>query len=370
MSLRALSAALIVALCPFAAKAETRAAKTAEQAAADLRAAIGALQSAESGKDRIAALTRTIRAYEVGLSALREALRGAAVREAEIAAGFAARRDEIGRLLGVMTSMEQVPAPLYLLHPTGPVGTARSGLILAAVAPALQIEADRLKSELTEMRNIRALQQETSDMLSRGLTAVQDARAALAAAMQDRTDLPRRYLEDPEDLRRLVESAETLDAFAEGIAGLDFDIGAPHEDFASAEGSLPLPAFGRLLRKAGEEDAAGIARAGLLVATAPGALVTSPWPATVRYRGPLLDYGNVMILEPESGYLLVLAGLETVFGETGDVLTAGDPVGLMGGAPDSEEVGGATRSETLYIELRQDGATIDPGPWFAETKEK
>ncbi len=42
----------------------------------------------------------------------------------------------------------------------------------------------------------------------------------------------------------------------------------------------------------------------------------------------------------------------------------------MGGAVGSEEVGGGTRSETLYIELRQDGATLDPGPWFAETKEK
>ncbi len=47
----------------------------------------------------------------------------------------------------------------------------------------------------------------------------------------------------------------------------------------------------------------------LLIATRPAALVTAPWPATIRYRGPLLDYGNVMIVEPSSGYLLVLAGL-------------------------------------------------------------
>ena len=31
--------------------------------------------------------------------------------------------------------------------------------------------------------------------------------------------------------------------------------------------------------------------------------------------------------------------------------------------------GGADRTETLYIELREKGAAIDPGPWFAETKE-
>ena len=64
---------------------------------------------------------------------------------------------------------------------------------------------------------------------------------------------------------------------------------------------------------------------------APRALVTAPWPATIRYRGPLLDYGNVMILELGSGYLLILAGLETVYGEVGDVVPAGAALGLMGG---------------------------------------
>lgn len=377
--MRRLAAVLLLLLAGLAqpAGAQAPAARAAEQAATDLRAAIEALKAAESGKDRIAALTATIRAYETGLAALRDALRGAAVREAEIAASFEARREEIGQLLGVMSTMERAPVPLLLLHPSGPLGTARSEMILSAVAPALQGEADKLKAELTEMRNIRELQQETAAMLERGLEAVQTARTTLAQAIQDRTDLPRRYLDDPEDLKVLVDNAETLDAFATGLSDMETDIGAPLEDFAAAQGTLPLPVFGQLLRKAGEADAAGIVRPGLLVAARPAALVTTPWPATIRYRGPLLDYGNVMILEPERGYLLVLAGMGSVFGNTGDVLAAGAPVGLMGGEElasasggGNEEGSGAGGTETLYIELRLDGATIDPGPWFAETKDK
>ncbi len=369
--------ALFLACAALPAEAQTAASAGAEQAAADLRLAIEALKSAESGKDRVAALTATIRAYETGLSALRDALRGAAVREAEIAATFEARRDEIGKLLGVMSTMERVPAPLLLLHPSGPLGTARSGMILSSVAPALQGEADGLRAQLNEMRSIRALQQETSDMLQKGLAAVQNARTALAQAMQDRTDLPKRYLEAPEELQAILESADTLEAFATGISGLETDIGAPLDDFATARGTLPLPVFGTLLRRAGEADAAGITRPGLLIATRPAALVTAPWPATIRYRGPLLDYGNVMILEPATGYLLVLAGLGTVFGETGDVLTTGSPLGLMGGedqaglglSQGSQEGSSAERSETLYIELRQDREPVDPAPWFIETKD-
>ena len=242
--LRLIAAGVGLALCTSQLGAATSPSTAAEQASADLRAAIEALKSAESGKDRIAALTATIRAYESGLSSLRDALRAAAVREAEITRSFDERRDEIGQLLGVMTSMERSPAPLLLLHPSGPLGTARSGMVLSAVAPALQQQADELRQQLTEVQNIRKLQVETQSMLQKGLTAVQSARTALAQAIQDRTDLPKRYLDDPEELKTLLDNVETLDAFATGLASMESDVGAPRADFAGAEGTLPLPVFG------------------------------------------------------------------------------------------------------------------------------
>lgn len=359
------------------ARAADPAVPEAQAAAGELRAAIDALNAAEGSRDRIAALTRTIRAYERGLGALRDTLRRASAREAEITASFDARRDRIGQLLGVMAMIEHDPAPLLLFHPQGPLGSARSGMILASVTPALQAEADVLRGELEELGRVRALRAEVNETLERGLGAAQAARTALAQAIQDRTDLPRRFLEDPEELRTLVASADSLDSFAKGLSTMETDIGAPMGDFEGAKGTLPLPVQGTLLRRAGEADAAGIRRPGLLIATRPGALVTMPWTATIRYRGPLLDYGNVMIAEPAAGYLLVLAGLGTVFGETGDVLDAGAPVGLMGGiAPDGailaqggEDGGGAERSETLYMELRQGKEPVDPAPWFTETRE-
>ena len=101
-------------------------------------------------------------------------------------------------------------------------------------------------------------------------------------------------------------------------------------------------------------------------------MVTTPAPATIRYRGPLLDYGNVIILEPEAGILLVIAGLDVVYGQTGEVLPGGSPVGLMGGpVAGSDELltagsngSDAGRTETLYIEVRQDNEPVDPEAWF------
>ncbi|MGD9916469.1 MAG: murein hydrolase activator EnvC [Paenirhodobacter sp.] len=373
-------AAIVALMLGAGAASASPATDVALKAADDLRSSIAALDAAKTKADRVAALTATISAYEKGLGALRDGLRRAAIREREIEAGFDAKREDIGRLLGVMSTMERSEGPLLLLHPAGPLGSARSGMVLGAVTPALQAQAETMRGDLEEIKALRAVQGNAEQVLESGLASVQEARTALSQAVADRTNLPKRYLEEPEDLRKLVESADTLEGFATGLADLDSDIGAPMEDFAGAKGTLPMPVLGTLLRKFNEADAAGIRRPGLVIATAPAALVTAPWPATVRYRGPLLDYGNVMILEPAEGYLLVLAGLGTVYGETGDVLAAGAPVGLMGGTePGAQEFGAdfvqaaqkggsAGRTETLYMELRKGKQPVDPAAWFTQTK--
>ena len=345
-------------------------------AAADLQKAIVAMQAATGARDRVAALTQTIRAYELGLDAVREGLRQVTIRETALTLQFEAQRDQVARLIGVLESLPTDPGPLLLLHPAGPLGTAQSGMLLAEVTPALQAEADRLRGELTEVNDLRAVQEAASATLAQGLGAVQEARSALSQAISDRTDLPIRFIDDPDALKGLLESADTLDAFAAGL-GSDAAAEDLSPDIAAARGTLPMPVLGTILRRPDEADAAGVRRPGLLVVTRARALVTAPWPATIRYRGPLLDYGNVMILELGRGYLLILAGLETVYGEVGEVVPAGAALGLMGGPEamateflaSTQEGGGAGGSETIYIELRQGADTVDPTEWFAGTME-
>jgi septal ring factor EnvC (AmiA/AmiB activator) len=351
-------------------------ASIAAAAAADLQAAIGAMQAATGARDRVAALTQTIRAYEQGLEAVREGLRQVTIRETALTLQFEAERDQVARLVGVLESLPADPGPLLLLHPAGPLGTARSGMLLADVSAALQARADRLRRELTEVHDLRLVQEAASATLADGLGAAQKARSALSQAISDRTDLPVRFVDDPAALKGLLEGADTLDAFA---AGLGSGIAAEDlsADITAAKGTLPLPVLGTILRRPDEADAAGVRRPGLLVATRAHALVTAPWPATIRYRGPLLDYGNVMILELGRGYLLILAGLGTVYGQVGEVVPSGAALGLMGGPEamatefiaSTPEDAGAGGSETIYVELRQGADPVDPTEWFAGTME-
>ena len=375
---RALLAAVCLGLAG-AAVAETPPEQTARRAAQMMQAASDRLAEAEGARDRVAALTATVKAYEEGLDALRSGIRRAALREREIRARFEARRAQISRLLGVLQALRRAQAPMLMIHPTGALGTARSGMMLSEITPALQADAEALGAELDELRVLQALQSSATAELTAGLVGAQTARAALSRAVAERTDLPRRFVADPAKLRALADSAETLEGFAETLAAAGGGgAGAPPPTgFEAARGSLPPPVPGLLLRGYEEPDAAGIRRPGMILAARPLALVTAPMPATVRYRGPLLDYGNVIILEPAAEYLMVLAGLDTVYGEVGDILEPGAPLGFLGGAaPAAEEFllaaadgGGTTERETLYIEIRHRGMPVDPQGWFALNRE-
>ncbi|WP_438976469.1 murein hydrolase activator EnvC family protein [Roseicyclus sp.] len=371
MSLRAITLAFVLLASPV--RAEFDAGQTAAQAAEMLEQAGFALLEAQGARDRVEALTQTVRAYEEGLLALREGIRQAALRERTILMAFDAERDRLSRLLGVLQSIEAAPAPVVLMHPEGPLGTARAGMILSEVTPAVASQARALRAQLEELAALRAVQDMALRDLSDALERAQDARTQLSQAIAERRMLPENFLSDDVAMTQLVDSVDSLDTLSALLAQSPPAASPELPDFITARGALPLPVLGTQLRAFGEADAAGVARPGLVYATRAGALVTAPWPASVRYAGPLLDYGNVIILEPEAGYLLVLAGLDTVYVNTGVVIPAAGPLGLMpGGAEsDTEELivatlqgSGAALSETLYMELRENGVPVDPAEWF------
>lgn len=363
-------AALLLALAGPA-HAQDDAAAAAQAAAAQLTRAELALRAASGGRNRVRALTETIKGYEDGLIAMRDGLRRVAIRQQTLEAALNAKSAEVGALLGVLQSISRAPAPLLLLHPSGPTGTARSGMIVAEVTPALQAEAEALKSQLSELALLRSLQESAEDTLSDGLKGAQEARAALSLAIQNRTDLPRRFVEDAVQTALLLSSTDTLDSFANGLASTaSSEVNA---DALAAKGDLPVPVQGQVLRGFNAPDAAGVARPGVIIATRPRAIVTSPTPATILYRGPLLDYGNVVIIEPTADIMFVFAGLAEVYGEVGEIIQSGAPLGLLGGpSPQSDadvtpnaQINDGGQSQTLYLEVRDGQTPVNPATWFA-----
>lgn len=350
----------------------------ARAAAAQLQETRSTLERTTSTKNRVKALTQTIASFENGLAVMRDSLRLIASQKRSVQERLDQQEVAYSQLLGVLLSIDKSPVQAQIIHPDGPLTTARSSMLVADILPALQAKVSVLRADMDELSYLSDLQVQVVEDLQTGLNNLQTARTELSRAITDRTDIPTRFIEDPAQTAILLAASDTLDIFADGIEMIALnEVTTSLPSISDRIGTLLLPVAGRVVRYYGEADAAGIKRSGIIVATSPQAIVTSPTAATIRYVGPLLDYGLVSMIEPQNGTLFVFAGLGQVFGTIGQVIPAGSPIGVMGGnsqtidsiLEQSEKGTGVVRSETLYIEVRQDKEPQDPLIWFRTIEE-
>ena len=102
--------------------------------------------------------------------------------------------------------------------------------------------------------------------------------------------------------------------------------------------------------------AAGWTRAASSRRVRASAQVVSPASGEVAYAGVFRSYGQVLILNLDGGYAVVLTGLQTISARVGERVRAGQPVGEMSA--------NASPAPELYVEVRRDGQPVDPGRWL------
>lgn len=345
---------LVVALCLGSGVV----ADTARDARERLLAAAGLLAAAETAGDRVDALTDAVRAYEAGLQAMRGELRRLTLEERRLAAALADEDGDISALLALMQSASEQAETESLLYPGSAVDTIRAGTLASALTPQLYARATELETRLTALEEVRVLIEAAKASMVEGLSGVQQARVALGEALTERRELPPRLATNEAAMEALINSAETLSALADSLVP---DHSVPEGELSTAW--LP-PVRGAILAGFAPEDN----RPGWSVSTASQALLTSPTDATVRFSGEFPGRGNVVILEADGRALVLFAGLSTSFVTLGEVLAAGDPVGLAGRGQSAAQDNlnaeqppvSLAAKETVYIELRQGGVPVDP----------
>ncbi len=378
MRRRASSGAALAAALALTAALPTAAEAPAGELAPRLARAAEAVASLEEARGP--ALAAAVAAGAAALVGLGEARRAARAEAETLALDLAVRRVETARLMAALQAkVHGRPVP-EALHPLGPLAAARAASMLAVLDPALEAEAARVRDVLGEIASARALEAEAAEALRDALPALDAARARLASALAPAVDGSGCCGAEAAvgtAVATLVRESESLSDLA---AALDRD--APEAEAAAPDGeagatapmALAWPAAGRLAERYAARDAAGVSRPGVALATAPLALVRAPAAGIVRYAGPFLEYGYVVVLEPRPGTQLVLAGLGMLAVHGGERVEAGALVGLVGGRPaDPDEdvkapraAADATPWETLYIEVRDGGRPIDPEPWFTD----
>ena len=331
------------------------------------------LTKAKKAKKRIKSLSQAIQSYEETLAILRISVRDLTLQQSQVQSVLDQNENEIMQLLGVLATVQKAPIAGQILHPNGPLATARSGMIISDIVPLLQENVDQLRDQVTVLKQLSETQHRANNSLQTGLLELQNAHSNLGRAIVNREELPKRFIADPEKMEILVKASKDLETFAASVQSISLN--EPSVSLPSVrdrKGNLNLPVRGKVLRKFNEADAAGIKRSGIILATDPKAIVISPTAATIRYLGPLLDYGNVAILEPQNGLLFVFAGMDTLYGEIGQVIPALSPIGLM--PSQSNEIDKIFKtqaniysgklSETLYVEVRSGSETENPLDWF------
>jgi murein hydrolase activator len=203
------------------------------------------------------------------------------------------------------------------------------------------------------------------------MTGLIHRKSALQSRIAQRVDIGQQRLAQlsaqAADLRELIERLEVerkareADLLARAMSRPPRPEPGPRaggKPIAAAKGTLTVPVAGKLVRRWGEPDEVGAAARGLTFAARPGAQAVALWDGRVEFAGAFRGYGQILIIEHGDGYHSLLAGLERIDVAVGQVLVAGEPVGIV------------KSGEGLYLELRRHGQPIDPLPWLSLRDEK
>jgi len=354
--------------------------ETAEaRAKAAARAVLRLQEQLVAAGERAQALERAVidnQAHIAGLEAAQ------AVSEALLAT----RREQLVESLAALQRLDIDPPPALLVKPQDALAAARGAMLLGTLVPELKEVADDLSFQIKTLEDLTRTIARQQDQLKQDANALVVERRRIDELLVARREEERVSSRDAQEAaKKYAALAGRARSLRDLLGGLEQDVPtitalrdgasstAKRPAFASRRGSLRSPVIGRIVQRFGNDDGSGSIAQGVSLSTRAGAQVVSPADAEIVFAGPFRSYGNVLIITPGDNYLIVIAGLAEIYANPGQQLLAGEPVGRMssGGnaANGSQSANPAARSSAgqapvLYIELRKDGAPVDPAPWI------
>lgn len=316
--------------------------------------------------------------------------------------GFLIEDENLIKTLAALQNLAMKPTEALFVQPLSPVEIIRSAILLRETVPYLEGNARQIRTELQKIENKKQLVEKQVAQITaqkrllekdhekmkqlvqkkskiRNMVEIKSVQAKkqvdkLASQANDLRDLLNKLEEEnrikkqreeaerkrlaalhAEEERRMAEEKKVAQTQrADLIKSNSEVITEIGKNFIKAKGQLPMPARGNIVTAFGEEQNKGVVSKGIIIKTRNMAQVTAPFDGSVIFAGPFRGYGNLIIIEHGKGYLSLLAGLESIDCDLGQMLLAGEPVGQM---PDSREA-------KLYVELRHNNQPINPLLWM------
>ena len=299
---------------------------------------------------------------------------------------------EHGMLIETLSALQNLalrPSEAVLVQPLSPVEVMRSSILLRGSARALEGRAhiirqsiediSRQKDEIANRLNdiakenallseqqedMKVLSKQKSEMFNKLSTQSKEAAEKakiLAGQANNLRDLLEK-LEKQKNLQRkqMAEKARLAHERAKeelrASANYGYKTDMPKEitGFSKAKGKLARPARGPVVTKFHAELSKGVVSNGIDIKTASKAQVIAPFDGTVIFAGPFKNFANLLIIDHGEGYTSLLSGLAETDAQVGQMLLAGEPVGIM---PTGDNV-------KLHMEIRKKNRPVDPNEWL------
>lgn len=343
-----------------------------------------------------------VKLAEIEVADVEERLSNLIVQELEVRGRLDGADAEIANVLAALERISLNPPPALIVDPADALGSARGAMLIAAILPQLRARADAVATDLKELMAIKeqALAEEATLKANYAVLEEEQLRiATLIAARKQGIEQMGSALETEErEAMELAERAGTLRELIDALSARAAQTNAPAASqteapplspeaielafanaartepavpFPMARGHLAQPANGVTVVQFGARDGFGGIAQGQSIVTRAEAQVVAPADGWVLYKGPYLNYGQIVILNTGQGYTALLAGLETISVDIGQFVLMGEPLGQMGSRTIGRTVttNAGNAQPTLYIELRQNNEPIDPEGWWAENEQ-
>jgi septal ring factor EnvC (AmiA/AmiB activator) len=347
------------------------------------------------------AAAQRVKLGEIEVGAMEERLAELQASETKIRQHLDNSNIDVATLLAALQRISRTPPPAMIVNPTDALSSARGAILLAEVLPQLTSEAKAVNSGLNELLLIRQEADAEATLLKQNFSVLFEEQLRIATILEARrrgvdkttSALTTSEVEAEElanratSLNQLIkvlndriqnlgtgtsQQTQTTDTIlsneAVKLALADTSRKVPAFAFTKAKGFLATPSAGVNIVEFGGNDGFGGLSQGLSIVTRAEAQVIAPADGWVIFKGPYLNYGQIVILNTGENYSIVLAGLDQADVEIDQFILRGEPVGKMGSRTSGQTVttsAGVSRP-TLYIEIRNEDGPIDPTGWWAK----